>query len=166
MWFDEMNVFEQYLVSIVGTIIFGIGHCIVPVDDLPMMIMMLSAMGLSFGLVYRFLITSNIKPKDKTIPTAPEKTEIFNFDSAIAEGKIVAYNAGQKRVYQINRDDFPVATLAFISVMHEGEKVLGVYVPDQTTSHIYTQYLFTSKNAQQFVLRIFLKQRPLLKLVS
>jgi hypothetical protein len=165
MWLDEMNVFEQYVIAVTGTVFFGMSQCLTTIDDMLGMMLILSAMGLFFGLAYRIINT--IKPKeDEPVQTAPIQRQIFNFDSAIAEGKIVPYLSGSKTVYQINLEDFQMDQFAFILALHKTEIVQGIMVHDQTTSHIYIQYLFVTQDEQQFVLRIFIKQRPLLRLVG
>lgn len=166
MWFDEINVFEQYLVSTVGTVILGIGHCIVPVDHMPIMIMVFSAVGLFFCLIYR--LVNSIKPLNQNNDDSPHtmriRTQIFNFDAALAEGKIVPYTSKGKTVYQINRDDMPVEQLAFITVLYQGRIINGLHVAGQDS--FYSDYVLHDANDQQAILRVFIRQRPLLKLVS
>ena len=165
MWFDEMNVFEQYLVSAVGTVVFGIGHCVASVDDMPIMVMVFSAIGLFFCLMYRMV--NSVKPlnqdDDQPAPHTRMRTQIFNFDAALAEGKIVPYTSKGKTVYQINRDDMPIE-YAFISILYQGRIINGLHVASQDS--LYSDYVLHDVNDRQAILRVFMKHRTLLKLVS
>lgn len=92
---------------------------------------------------------------------------VKNFDSTVLDGRIDSYQTKDRTIYQICRQDLLIENqLSILSVLYQGRVLNAVYISNPDRTHIYNDYLLHDNGEQKHILRIFVTERPMLKLVS